>query len=182
MPLSTLVMVFITLIYPLAVWLGQGRVEPRFLAVLLLPLALTRLHTLKMAEGRQWWLGGTLLIVTLVMWNNTFQPLKFYPVLVNAVMLGIFGYSLMFPPSIVERFARIRNPDLPTQAVHYTRRVTQVWCIFFSVNGAIAFVTALWASSAIWTFYNGLIAYLIMGLLFAGEYLVRWRFQRRLNA
>jgi uncharacterized membrane protein len=182
MPLSTLVMVFITLIYPLAVWLGQGRVEPRFLAVLLLPLALTRLHTLKMAEGRQWWLGGTLLIVTLVMWNNTFQPLKFYPVLVNAVMLGIFGYSLMFPPSIVERFARIRNPDLPTQAVHYTRRVTQVWCIFFSVNGAIACVTALWASSAIWTLYNGLIAYLIMGLLFAGEYLVRWRFQRRLNA
>ena len=131
MPLSTLVMVFITLIFPLAVWLGQGRVEPRVLAVLLLPLALTRLYTLKMAEGRQWWLGGTLLIVTLVMWNNTFQPLKFYPVLVNAVMLGIFGYSLMFPPSIVERFARIRNPDLPTQAVHYTRRVTQVWCIFF---------------------------------------------------
>jgi uncharacterized membrane protein len=181
MPVSILVMVFITLIYPLAVWFGQGRVEPRFLALLLLPLALTRLHTLRMAEGRRWWLWGTLLILILVMWNNTFQPLKFYPVLVNTVMLGIFGYSLMFPPSIVERFARIRDPDLPTQAVHYTRRVTQIWCIFFAANGAVALMTALWASPATWTLYNGLIAYMMMGFLFAGEYFVRWRFKRRLN-
>jgi uncharacterized membrane protein len=58
--------------------------------------------------------------------------------------------------------------------------VTQVWCWFFSVNGAIALATALWASPAIWTLYNGLIAYLVMGLLFAGEYVVRWHFKRRL--
>jgi uncharacterized membrane protein len=60
--------------------------------------------------------------------------------------------------------------------------VTQVWCIFFAVNGALALVTALWASAATWSLYNGVIAYLLMGLLFAGEYGVRCHFKRRLNA
>ena len=82
---------------------------------------------------------------------------------------------------MIERFARIREPNLPMRAISYTRRVTQVWCIFFFVNGAIALVTALWASPATWTLYNGLIAYVMMGLLFAGEYVVRWHFKRQLN-
>ena len=40
-------------------------------------------------------------------------PLKLYPVLVNAALLGVFAYSLISPPSMIERFARIREPDLP---------------------------------------------------------------------
>jgi hypothetical protein len=40
-------------------------------------------------------------------------------------------------------------------------------------------MTALWASPATWTLYNGLIAYVMMGLLFAGEYVVRWHFKRQ---
>ena len=32
---------------------------------------------------------------------------------------------------MIERFARIREPNLSMQAVSYTRRVTQVWCVFF---------------------------------------------------
>ena len=102
--------------------------------------------------------------------------------MVNAALLGVFAYSLISPPSMVERFARLREPELPASAIGYTQRVTQVWCIFFAANGVIALITALWASSATWTLYNGLIAYLIMGLLFAGEYLVRGHFKRQLNA
>jgi uncharacterized membrane protein len=83
---------------------------------------------------------------------------------------------------MIERFARMSAPDLPAQAIGYTRRVTQVWCVFFAINGAIALVTALWAAPAIWTIYNGLVAYLMMGLLLAGEYVVRWHFKRQLHA
>jgi len=57
--------------------------------------------------------------------------------------------------------------------VAYTRRVTQVWCGFFVLNGSVALVTALWASDATWALYNGLISYCLMGCLFAGEWLVR---------
>ena len=182
MSLSTLVIICTTLIYPLAVWLGHKEIEPRFLAGFLVLLGLTRLHMLRIGRAAYWWTGGTLLLFIAAVWSNGLVPLKLYPVLVNAVLCSIFVYSLLFPPSMIEQLARIREPDFPTPAIFYTRRVTQVWCIFFAANGTIALITALWASSAIWTLYNGLIAYLMMGLLFAGEYVVRLRFKSRLNA
>jgi uncharacterized membrane protein len=94
-------------------------------------------------------------------------------VLVNLVMLGLFSWTLLSPPSLIERLARLKEPDLPPSGVHYTRRVTQVWCGFFVLNGSIAAYTALYSSLATWTLYNGLISYLLMGLLFGGEFLLR---------
>ena len=67
MSVSTLVMMFITLIYPLAVWLGQGQIEPRFLAGLLMLAGLTRVHILKISQVGRWWLGGTLLLFIVAM-------------------------------------------------------------------------------------------------------------------
>jgi uncharacterized membrane protein len=101
--------------------------------------------------------------------------LKLYPALVNAVMLAVFAVSLRFPPSAVERIARLSDPHLPPQGVAYTRRVTQVWCGFFVLNGVAALATALWASDQVWAFYNGLLAYVLMGALFGGEWLIRQR-------
>ena len=106
-------------------------------------------------------------------------PLKLYPVLVNAVLLIVFGLSLWRPPSVVERLARLTQPDLPPRGVAYTRQVTRVWCAFFVVNGGLAAATALWASDAVWALYNGLLAYGLMGALFAGEWLVRQRVMKR---
>jgi uncharacterized membrane protein len=165
--------VAITLLYPLAIWLGQGHFEPRVLAILLILVVLARLHALKVRPAVILWLGGTLLLLAVAVWTNGMLPLKLYPVIVNLALLGLFVYSLIFPPPVVERIARMREPNLPPAAVGYTRRVTQLWCIFFAVNGTIALVTALWTSPRIWWFYNGLIAYVAMGILFAGEYCVR---------
>jgi uncharacterized membrane protein len=174
-----LLTIALTLSYPLAVWFGQERVQPRILALLLLLVALTRLQTLRVNWAWRWWAVGTLALLTMAVWANAVLPLKLYPVMVNATLLGVFAYTLMVPPSMVERLARLREPDLPTSAIWYTRRVTQVWCLFFALNGAIALVTTLWASVAVWTIYNGFIAYLLMGFLFAAEYCVRDRFKRR---
>jgi uncharacterized membrane protein len=182
MPGSALLVVFSTMIYPLAVWLGEGQIEPRFLAGLLVLAGLTRLYKLKISWAGRWCMGGTLLLFMLAVWSNALLPLKLYPVLVNVALLGAFAYSLISPPSMIERFARMREPDLPQEAIDYTRRVTQIWCGFFSVNGAIALMTALWATPATWTLYNGFIAYLMMALLFAGEHVFRWHFKRHLNA
>lgn len=177
----TVLAVLITLLYPLAIWLGQGKIEPRLLAGVLLLAGLTRLPTLKVSAIARWSLAGALLLVALAIWSNHLLPLKLYPVLVNAVMLAVFGYSLVTPQSMVERFARMTEPDFPPAAIAYTRRVTQVWCAFFIINGLIALGTALWATPEIWSLYNGVIAYLLMGLMFGGEYLVRMRFRRRLH-
>ncbi|MGN6735809.1 MAG: hypothetical protein ACTHMB_28145, partial [Candidatus Binatia bacterium] len=121
-----LFMVVMTIAYPLVIWLGQGRFEPRVLAILLLLLVAMRLHRLKLSAAWCWCVGGTLLLVVCALWQNAILPLKFYPVLVNGTLLGLFGYSLLFPPSIIERWARMRNAELPARAISYTRRVTQV--------------------------------------------------------
>nr|ADU90655.1 putative transmembrane protein [Collimonas sp. MPS11E8] len=177
--LPTVMSLLVTLLYPLAIWLGHGRVEPRLLALLLVLAAATRLPALKLSRASRWWLAGALLLAAVAIWNNALLPLKLYPVLVNLGMLTVFGYSLYAPPSIIERMARLSDPALPAYAVAYTRRVTQVWCGFFVVNGVLALLTAIWASAAIWSLYNGVLAYMLMGCLFAGEYLVRIVVRRR---
>lgn len=181
MSLRNLVVVLLTLLYPFAVWYGQGHVEPRLMAVLLAAVVLARIGANRTLASRGWLIGAGVLLLA-VLWSNQSLPLKLYPVLVNAAMLGVFGWSLAHPPTVIERLARLTEPDLPPAGVAYTRRVTQVWCGFFVLNGAIALYTALWASPAVWSLYNGLIAYGLMGLLFAGEYLVRLRVKRRLHA
>ena len=49
------------------------------------------------------------------------------------------------------------------------------WIGFFLVNGTIAVWTVVWGTIDQWALYNGLIAYLLIGAMFAGELLVRRR-------
>jgi uncharacterized membrane protein len=173
---------FSTLLYPMAVFFGSKYLEPWKMAGLLIVLLLIRLAA---SVSRKHW--STPLLVAgigyslFAMWSNQLDTLRFYPAVVNVLMLFIFGWSLVFPPSLIERIARLQHPDLPPEGVIYTRRVTQVWCGFFIVNGAIALVTARWASMEIWSLYNGLIAYLLMGILFGGEYIIRMRTQKHVR-
>ncbi|HEX7233424.1 MAG TPA: hypothetical protein VF452_23805 [Candidatus Binatia bacterium] len=177
----TLFAVLITLSYPLVLWLAEGRLEPRLMAGLLVLAGLARFPRMPFEHATRWWVGSTSLLVLAAVWANGALPLKLYPVLVNGALLGLFAYSLVTPPTVVERFARMQEPDLPPQAIVYARRVTQVWCAFFVINGCAALLTAVYASSALGWFYNGFIAYLLIGLLFAGEYCVRRHFKRRLH-
>ena len=169
-----MVLALLTLAYPLVVYFGLAHFEPRLLAVVLFLIAVAR----AVATPQPMWLAaaaGIGLLALAAVFGNTLLPLKLYPVLVNAVLCIVFLASLWRPPTAIERLARLREPDLPPRAVRYTRNVTWVWVIFFAVNGSIALATALWASDAVWTLYNGLIAYVLIGLLFGIEWLVRRR-------
>ena len=104
---------------------------------------------------------------------------RLYPVFMNAAMLAAFVATLWKPPSMIERFARVFEPDLPESGVRYTRKVTLVWVGFFLVNGAIALWSVMQPGWSAWVFYNGFIAYMAAGLLFAGEYVVRQSVRRR---
>jgi len=99
--------------------------------------------------------------------------LRLYPVCVNLGFLAAFALTLARGPSMIEKFARLRHPSLPPEAVRYTRRVTQVWCGFFALNAAFSAWTALCWSRAAWSLYNGGISYLLIGALLAGEF--AWR-------
>ncbi|MDZ5459474.1 hypothetical protein SM757_23110 [Azohydromonas lata] len=164
----------------MAVYAGMAQLQPRWMALVLLTLALARAAV---ARGGPWLAAGAgaALLAAAAWWGNAWLPLKLYPVLVNAALLLVFGASLLRGPSLVERLARLREPDLPPAGVAYTRRVTQAWCGFFVVNGSIALSTALWGSDAAWALYNGLLAYGLMGLFFGVEWLLRQRLKARLR-
>jgi uncharacterized membrane protein len=168
--------------YPVGVWLALGHVGPRWIALGLAGLALARA-----ALAREpFWLGVAGVAAALALaawWSGGWLPLKLYPVLVNLAFLAVFAASLRRGrPSAIERLARLREPALPPAAVAYTRRVTQVWCGFFGVNALLSAATALWADAATWALYNGLLAYVAMGLLMGGEWLVRRRVRARAAA
>jgi len=165
------------LTWPLLIWLGIRYSLLYWLLPLMVLLQLLHLRgqgkTGPMGTLPRWVAGlGILLCLASALMRQQ-QWLLYYPVMVNGLMLLLFSGSLWSPMPLVERLARLREPDLPPVAIRYTRRVTQVWCGFFVLNGAIALYTCQADDIALWASWNGLIAYLLMGSLMAGEWLVR---------
>lgn len=174
----------ILLAWPFLVWFGLTYHSLNWLLPLMVLLLLLRLYKARQAAGSMRFMvqGGLLAGIVLCSASyllKSYQLLLFYPVTMNLVMLAIFGASLWSKMSMVERFARLHEPNLSPAGVRYTRRVTQVWCLFFIFNGSVALFTALYGDMRIWTTWNGMIAYLLMGVLMAGEWLVRGRLIKR---
>ncbi len=125
--------------------------------------------------------AAVLAVVLFLGWVAPATGVRAYPVLMNSAMIYVFGRTLIHPPSMIERFARIVEPELDDFGVRYTRTVTLVWVCFFAVNGCIALLTAVFGSWTVWGIYNGVISYCLVGILFAGEYLIRRRLRTRRN-
>lgn len=106
--------------------------------------------------------------------------LKFYPVLMSLGSSLIFAFSLYRPPSLIERFARLHQPNLPESGVRWTRQVTWIWTLFLLFNAVLAFCT-VFAPIQVWLIYNGCISYLLMGVLLLGEFVLRKKYQNRID-
>lgn len=104
---------------------------------------------------------------------NRYTLLRYYPVAVNAVFLGIFVFSLIKPPTAITCIAMLTEKKLTPALVNYTFKVTCIWCLFFAVNGMIALFTAIYGDQDLWLLWNGLISYLIAGAIMGGEFLIR---------
>lgn len=170
--------------YPFAMYFGIQQLSTRTLGYGLLAVAALRLAVAIYAalfRARPLQISALLpaiallLVAALAIVHGSKSTLYLYPILVNFSMLIIFALSLRWPPTIIERIARLQEPTLDDFGVRYTRRVTQIWCGFFLANGAISGWTAMLGNEKIWALYNGLISYLLMGLLLGGEWLVRQR-------
>ena len=178
---SALLFAAVSILYPLLAALAVRAFGPGWVVLgLLVLLALRGLLGMKRAPGG---LTFALLFVAgavaLAALYDRELSVRLYPAFMNAAMLAAFAHTLWRGPSMIERFARLVEPDLPESGVRYTRAVTGVWCGFFLVNGAIAVWTAFYADWALWTLYNGLIAYAAIAALFVGELLVRPFFRSR---
>ncbi|MFK7914334.1 MAG: hypothetical protein AB8B93_10505 [Pseudomonadales bacterium] len=105
--------------------------------------------------------------------------LKIYPVLMSLGGASYGIYTLINPPSAIERLARATGMTVDATGARYTRGVTWMWVAFFVLNAAVAGYTALATSTSTWALYNGLVSYLIIAVLFAGEYVFRGYYRRQ---
>ncbi|MHC8404594.1 MULTISPECIES: COG4648 family protein [unclassified Pseudomonas] len=163
------------LLYPFAVYFGMEHFAPWQFGLLLGSLWLARAMFGVRRPGSLWMALSAIVFCLLLAVFNSPLLLRWYPVLISAFMLGLFGFSLKYGPPMIERMARLREPRLPQKAIVYTRQVTIVWCVFFLCNGLLAAALTLWAPLSWWMLYTGLISYGLMGLLFAIEWLIRQR-------
>ena len=165
--------VALLLLYPLLIFFGLQFVAPRWIALAMIALIGLRLLGKQMPIHMRIAMAIALLLAAgPSLFSNQEFSLLLYPVLMNAVLFILFIGSYFYPPSIIESLARLQEPDLPESGVRYTRKVTLVWSLFFIINGCIAAYTIGLGKEA-WALYNGLISYLFIGLLGAGEWLVR---------
>jgi uncharacterized membrane protein len=175
-----ILLVLLGLGYPVLVYFGLHWFEPRVVAVFLAAALMLRLvlgprrqQAVSMGKTLSFPLAMLAFAYALTFIFNEGVFFLFVPALFSAALLVSFGRTLFVPPSMVETFARGIRSDLSDEHVTYCRRVTLVWTIFFLLNGSLALALALDGDLEAWTLYNGFLAYILMGALFAGEFLYR---------
>jgi uncharacterized membrane protein len=178
-----LILTAVGIVYPIIVYIGLHYLPPvAVVSILFLPLAL-KFFVDRRAPPRRAFAYVSLLalcIGAILIAVSPIAGLKSYPILVSLGLGSVFAYSLLYPPTIVERIARLqRGRAGPPPPISYLRKVTIAWLAFFVVNASVSLWTATETSMEVWTLYNGLISYLLIGLLFGGELIIRWRLQSR---
>ena len=126
-------------------------------------------------------LAGTACFAT-----NSALFLKLYPLAVCGTFFFVFAMSLASPPNIIFRFATLQDKSIlgspfKGRVEAYCKKVTLVWCGFFVLNGAAAAWTAFYGSERAWAVYNGGLSYIIMGLIFAVEFLIRKKVNKKMT-
>lgn len=160
-----------SLAYPLG-WLYLS--EPSLLRGLIGVMAvLWLLKALQAVSFQRFFAIAMAALLGLIFLSQQFDTMYWYPVIINGVMLVLFGSSLFSAQSLIERLARLQTPNLPTAAIAYTRKVTQMWCGFFLMNIIICTALILTQQYQYWAWYSGGIAYGLMGILMLGEWWVR---------
>jgi len=165
----------LTIAYPFLVYWGINTHLQTGLLALLCCVLVLRVCLAKSAQDRFLILGCVVVIALIILASNAQVGIKLYPVVVNLSLLTVFISSLFSSMPMVERLARLREPHLCERAVGYTRKVTKVWCVFFAVNASVSLATVVYGNDAVWLWYNGVIAYLLIAALFSIEWLVRRR-------
>lgn len=103
---------------------------------------------------------------------------KFYPVVVNFSLFMMFFVTSFHKETVIQRFAKVIEPNIKPKALEYTRKLTYIWAGITFLNFLISLAT-VYMSEKVWALYNGCISYILIGLIFAIEYVVRINFKRK---
>lgn len=165
-------------LYPLLIYLGIHWLEPAVLGLVLVLLYMVRV----LIRARSPWQRGLILLAgvalgALLWYANSELLLRLLPAGINLALAVYFGFGLVYPPTLPTRIAALQHgvplDELPPPIWRYTTGITRMWMSFFLFNASVSAFTALVGSRELWALYNGLIAYGLVGVLFAAEYAYR---------
>lgn len=180
--LSLLILISV-LSYPFLIYHYIEQISPAWFASALLTLLIVRFYLTGDRHRLEDWL--ILLIMSifcaLVIWINSEQLLKFYPLLMNIGIGMTFLLSLTKEQCLIDKFARLGGKQPPPEAYGYLRTLTLLWGCLLLLNGAVSAYTAWYSSLSVWTFYNGVLSYVLIGCFAAGEWVYRGFYKKKNN-
>ncbi len=119
-----------------------------------------------------------MLLVILIFHYTSWIVAKYYPVIVNFVLFCIFFGSTFSEETVIQKMAKLMEPNIKPKALEYTRRLTYIWSIFMLANFFISLAT-VFMSEKVWAIYNGFLSYMLVGGFFIIEYMVRINFKKK---
>ncbi|MDQ3032091.1 MAG: hypothetical protein M3Y87_06720 [Myxococcota bacterium] len=177
---GTVLNAVLVIAYPIAIFYGLTHFGARAVSVMVLAMLVPSLAwRFRKADRATFWsmVRLPIAISMLVIGGIATDDRRFVlalPVLINAVLFVEFGSTLRAGATpMIERFARMREPELDAAKVGHCRQWTGAWCAFFLLNGAAAALLAVLAPLWWWTVYTGGIAYALMGAMLVAEYTTR---------
>jgi len=163
--------------------LTSGQWPVATLLMALLPFAMLPLTLLK--AGRITWglLSAAVLIATSTFgWDGMLQNPNWVYLLENIALecLMAWGFGRTLQPGhepLISQFARrIHGADYSPAIARYTRQVTWAWTLYFVAIALISVVLFVAAPLVVWSWFINFVTFILLGLMFAGEYAVRrWR-------
>ena len=174
--------VIFVMLYPFVVYFGIRYLPPSFFGVMLAVVLAMRFGVL-VPEERPVLLPLLTVLIAYAVASAALPSitmLLYYPVLVNFSLCAVFANSLRHEESILLKLIRARGIQVSKFGPKYLHRLTACWAIFFAVNGLVA-IWSTTRSIEVWTAYNGLIAYLIVGALIGGERIFRRYYKKHMG-
>lgn len=171
---------FIT--YPFLVYFGLSILPPSFFGLVLVVLLGLRFGVL-LPKERLMYLPVLLVFLAYAIATVVFDSarlLLFYPAMVNVTFFLVFAFSLRSGEPLLLRFVRARGYAISDHTPRYLFWLTAIWAVFFIINALISIWTSTLSIQA-WTLYNGLISYILVGILGAGELLFRRYYKKRVG-
>jgi len=86
---------------------------------------------------------------------------------------GLAFFRSLSSTPLIEHFARMVKPVLSDGELEHCRTWTKIWGVYLFVLAGIGLGFAKWASLGAWTLYVGVVSYVLVGVLFAVEHVIR---------
>jgi len=96
------------------------------------------------------------------------------PVLINGTLAAVFAASLRSGRQpLIGVFASFEHDTLPPDLAQHARLITWCWALLLATIAIIALALAVWSTRETWSLFVNVVGYVLIGILFAGEYVYR---------